>query len=116
MSDRYPDRATYYIDGHPWRDTPLGYGITYRENGAGGRTYYCDDIGGGRVVWDTCICSEPELWAVLAWEAQLRCEERVAKEALERNLRPHHDAPEVPQRPDERASLDADHSRDDAEE
>lgn len=48
--------------------TPSGYTLYRQENNAGGHTYWCDDIGGGRVVWDTCLDDFAILAQVLALE------------------------------------------------
>jgi hypothetical protein len=37
-------------------------------NLAGGRTYYSDEIGGGVVVWDTCLVSKEMLKLAISAE------------------------------------------------
>jgi hypothetical protein len=41
--------------------TPQGYTIFREPNEAGGHRYWSDAIGGGVVVWDTCLASIEEL-------------------------------------------------------
>jgi hypothetical protein len=60
----------------PTTDAPLvevgmtagGYTLYCQENPAGGHTYWCNDVGGGRVVWDTCLDDFAILAQVLALE------------------------------------------------
>lgn len=43
----------------------------YREeNGAGGHRYWSDSIGGGVIVWDTCLSSEEELMTAMKCEKE----------------------------------------------
>ena len=48
--------------------TARGYTLWKQDNGVGGHRYWCDDIGGGRVVWDSSLDSLEPLLAVLAHE------------------------------------------------
>ncbi len=41
--------------------TEHGYTIWREPNEAGGHRYWSDSIGGGVVIWDTCLASEEEL-------------------------------------------------------
>jgi hypothetical protein len=41
--------------------TASGYTIWCKPNKAGGHTYWSDSIGGGVIIWDTCLASEEEL-------------------------------------------------------
>lgn len=45
--------------------------LYWRENEAGGRTYYSDEVGGGVVVWDTALVNESTLLAAMVQEAKL---------------------------------------------
>ena len=49
--------------------TPCGY-MLYREpNEAGGHRYWSDEVGGGVMVWDTClVCSNTLLAAIVEEE------------------------------------------------
>jgi hypothetical protein len=58
--------------------TPRGYTLYRQENRAGGHTYWCNDIGGGRVVWDTCLDDFAILAQVLALEDVRRIGEALA--------------------------------------
>lgn len=49
-------------------NTPHGYGIYREPNGAGGHRYWSDAIGGGVMVWDTCLASEDELLTCMVEE------------------------------------------------
>jgi len=51
-----------------WIDLPHGYGLFWKDNGVGGRVYYSDEIGGGVIVWDTCLVSEQTLLATIEVE------------------------------------------------
>ena len=48
---------------------PNGCTLYWQPNGAGGRTYTSDEIGGGTIVWDTCLCNESTLLAAMHMEA-----------------------------------------------
>lgn len=48
--------------------TSRGYTIFREPNGAGGHRYWSDAIGGGVVVWDTCLVSREELELALKIE------------------------------------------------
>lgn len=45
---------------------PNGCALYRKHNGVGGHTYYSDEIGGGVMVWDTCLVSEGTILAALA--------------------------------------------------
>ena len=47
------------------RETPRGHGLYRSINEAGGHTYWSDEIGGGVMVWDTCLVSSDTLIAAL---------------------------------------------------
>lgn len=55
--------------------TRRGHTVYRQENGAGGHTYWCDDIGGGRVVWDTCLDDHETLAIALAAEGDRAAQE-----------------------------------------
>lgn len=48
---------------------PNGATLSWQPNGAGGRIYVSDEVGGGTVVWDTCLCDESTILAALNVEA-----------------------------------------------
>lgn len=56
----------------PTREYPLASGYTlYRQpNDVGGYQYWSDEIGGGVLVWDTCLVDDRSLRAALAVEEQ----------------------------------------------
>lgn len=39
------------------------------DNAAGGRTYWSDEIGGGVIVWDTCLVSKEMLELAIKMES-----------------------------------------------
>jgi len=47
---------------------PNGAHLYRKPNGAGGFTYYSDEIGGGVTVWDTCLVADSTLLAALTCE------------------------------------------------
>jgi hypothetical protein len=47
-----------------------GYTIYREENEAGGHRYWSDSIGGGVVIWDTCLSSIEELELVIRLEKE----------------------------------------------
>lgn len=47
---------------------PNGANLSRKPNDAGGYTYYSDEIGGGVVVWDTCLVSESTLLTAISCE------------------------------------------------
>ena len=51
------------------------YTIDVYENGVGGRKYYSDEIGGGVLVWDTCLVSENTLNKVIEKEREFQIKE-----------------------------------------
>lgn len=59
--------------------TSRGVTIWWKDNEAGGRTYYSDEVGGGVLVWDTCLVYIDSLFAVLDQEMKLRIEEKGEK-------------------------------------
>lgn len=56
-----------------------GYTLYRRENGCGGHTYWSDEIGGGVVVWDTCLVCQESLLIALAQETIRRDKEKREK-------------------------------------
>lgn len=50
---------------------PNGSTLFVEDNQAGGRTYFSDEVGGGVVVWDTCLVSESTILAAMVEEARL---------------------------------------------
>lgn len=54
---------------------PNGNLLYCASNGVGGHTYYSDEIGGGVMVWDTCLTDRSTLLAaIVAEEARVRAE------------------------------------------
>lgn len=47
---------------------PNGCHLFRKPNKAGGYTYYSDEIGGGVMVWDTCMVSEGTILAAIVCE------------------------------------------------
>jgi hypothetical protein len=71
-------------------ELPNGCRLYWEDNKAGGRTYYSDEIGGGVMVWDTCLCEESTLLAALTTEATLEQRERIQRadaSGVERRVR-----------------------------
>ncbi len=54
---------------------PNGCTLYYKDNGAGGRKYFSDEIGGGVDVWDTCLVDEGTLLYAMMYERKLVMEE-----------------------------------------
>jgi len=55
--------------------------LYWKENGAGGRTYMTDEVGGGTIVWDTCLVDESTLLAAIVKERELaRIEREIERE------------------------------------
>ena len=52
-------------------ETSRGCKLYRQPNNAGGHTYWSDAIGGGVVVWDTCLVSREELELAMKIEAEL---------------------------------------------
>lgn len=53
--------------------TPGGYTLFREPNGAGGHRYWSDEVGGGVMVWDTClVCSNTLLAAIVEEERRIR--------------------------------------------
>lgn len=65
------------------QDAPLPNGFTlfWKPNEAGGRTYFSDEIGGGVVVWDTCLVDRSTLLGAIVKEEELLTLERRYKES-----------------------------------
>lgn len=60
-------------------EIPGGFHLFRKPNEAGGFTYYSDEIGGGVIVWDTCLVSSCTLIAAIAAE-NMRISEEYYKE------------------------------------
>lgn len=56
-----------------------GYKLYSEINHAGGRVYWSDHIGGGVVVWDTCLVEGSTLLAALFCEARHQYEESMKR-------------------------------------
>lgn len=52
--------------------TPRGYTIFVEKNELNANRYWSDEIGGGVMVWDTCLVSEESLEFALAHERKER--------------------------------------------
>lgn len=68
-------------NGQSLHTLPNGCSLYWEENGAGGRSYYSDEIGGGVLVWDTSLVDRGTLLAALLQEEIL-----IAKERRQRNI------------------------------
>lgn len=49
-------------------DLPNGCHLFRKPNEAGGHTYYSDEVGGGVMVWDTCLVGEETLLSAIVEE------------------------------------------------
>lgn len=49
-----------------------GNTIYVEPNEVGGRRYISDSIGGGAIIWDTCIASIEELECAIAFERTIK--------------------------------------------
>lgn len=58
---------------------PNGCTLYWRDNEAGGRTYYSDEVGGGVVVWDTSLVDRSTLLAVMVMEDTLNLKTAMKK-------------------------------------
>jgi hypothetical protein len=65
MNKPQPERPANYID------LPSGARLYWEGNGAGGRTYWSDEIGDGVIVWDTSAVSRATIEAALRQEDRL---------------------------------------------
>lgn len=68
--------------------TPNGAHLYRKQNEVGGYIYYSDEIGGGAMVWDTCLVSEGTLLAAMVCEHHRLHQEYHEK----RGWKPHIDA------------------------
>ena len=71
------------VHGHPFDGVLVPYDeqsiimphngcrLYWRDNGAGGRTYFSDEVGSGVVVWDTCSVDESTLKFAMEIESKL---------------------------------------------
>ena len=57
-------------------ETSRGYTLWRQENGAGGHRYWSDSIGGGVVIYDTCLASQEELELAIKIEGEFERGER----------------------------------------
>ena len=55
---------------------PNGCTLYWKPNEAGGRTYISDEIGGGVVIWDTCLGDMSTLQAAINIELMFDREEK----------------------------------------
>lgn len=49
-------------------ETARGYGMYRQKAGHGGYSYFSDDIGGGRLVWDDGLSDKEMLLELWAWK------------------------------------------------
>lgn len=61
-------------------ELPNGCRLYVRDNDAGGRTYYSDEVGGGVFVWDTCLVADSTLLAAMTEEHRAMMLEYHAKQ------------------------------------
>ena len=54
---------------------PNGYTLYRKPNGVGGHVYYSHEIGGGVVLWDTCLGASSSLLAAIVAEESRRYRE-----------------------------------------
>lgn len=59
-------------------ELPNGYTLFREENGVGGHTYWCDDVDGGVMVWDTSLTDSSTLLAAIVEETRAVLAERRA--------------------------------------
>ena len=57
---------------------PNGATLYRKPNGVGGYTYFSDEVGGGAVVWDTCIIDSATLLCAIVEEARRHHAKRVS--------------------------------------
>jgi hypothetical protein len=76
-ASRESDRKT---DSLPYVTLPNGCALYWKQNEAGGRTYYSDEIGGGVHVWDTTLVDESTLLAAIVHEQGLKIKEMHERE------------------------------------
>ncbi len=55
--------------------TPGGHTLFREPNGVGGHRYWSDEIGGGVMVWDTCLVGEDTLLQAIAEEIRRKMNE-----------------------------------------
>lgn len=53
---------------------PNGCMLYRKKNEAGGHTYYSDEIGGGVMVWDTCLVQLSTILAAIVEESRFETE------------------------------------------
>jgi len=61
---------------------PNGCTLFREANGAGGHTYYSDEVGEGVMVWDTCLVSQITLLAAITQENMANYREAVQRDRL----------------------------------
>jgi len=64
----------------PIAEDSMGHQLFVENNEVGGRRYWSNEIGGGVLVWDTCLVGEEML--VLAVEAETKLVIKQLKEKL----------------------------------
>lgn len=65
---------------------PNGFFLCRKPNEAGGYTYYSNEVGGGVIVWDTCLVAESTLLAALVCEHQRYYVEKLTDKQKQRYL------------------------------
>jgi hypothetical protein len=75
MSEPVRETTNMEIVGH----LPNGCTLYREPNGVGGHRYWSDEIGGGAVVWDTCLVGRDTLLAAIVEEHRRETEARDAR-------------------------------------
>ena len=65
------------------RELPNSCSLYRMPNGAGGYTYWSDEVGDGVMVWDTCLVNEGTMLTALAEENTRRFREQYEKRKKE---------------------------------
>ena len=60
-------------------ELPGGFMLYVQKNGAGGRSYYSDEIGDGVLIYDTCLHGQGSILTALAVESAFADEEARAR-------------------------------------
>jgi hypothetical protein len=68
---------------------PNGCTLYWKADGAGGRSYVTDEIGGGAPVWDTSLVDQSTLLAAMAKECEIQAQSQREARSL---IRLHRDS------------------------
>lgn len=66
---------------------PNGAHLSRKPNGVGGYIYYSDEIGGGVLIWDTCLVSQHTLLCAISHENKRRFDKCVATDEVNKKKR-----------------------------